>query len=104
MKITFLLNSMTEQTIEKNLADIRWYLENENNLLWFVNHIIIRRATNESENQANYINLIEKINKKPLQKLIVKKSLMLLSKVLYSNVPPNANEKNIIKNLGGWVG
>lgn len=48
--------------------------------------------------------LFNKINKKIFYKVLVKDSYNLLLKILKCEHITSANEKNILKNIGSWIG
>ncbi|EGR32746.1 hypothetical protein IMG5_071990 [Ichthyophthirius multifiliis] len=55
MKMTFLVNNLTEQQLEKNSSELKVFLENQNHFKWFISHLVLRRAPYEPDNQPLYI-------------------------------------------------
>lgn len=105
-KVNFALNNLTETNMEKHQHDIRSYAENNDNFLnWFAKYLVLRRATHESEGNVQlYVALVEKLSKPRLFSLIIKESLVLLHKLLLSEVPLSASDRNMLKNIGYWIG
>jgi len=103
-KMTFLFNSLTQKSIDDKLIDIRKYLENENARRWYSKILVVKRAPHENTLHALFIHLTKKLNKTNLFRILTVDSYHLLSKVLLTEKVLNQNEKNMLKNIGSWIG
>lgn len=73
---------------------------NPNFLKWFARVLVQKRAALEQNHmQANYVQLLSKVNRRPLYKRVTKETYIFL-KYLLTNKHEKANEKNLMKNLG----
>ena len=99
------MNNLNENNLDKHSNDMRVFAENEAFVSWLGTFLVVRRATHESEiNILYYVALVEKIKSNALFTIIIKESLLLMQKLLMSELPFGASDRQIVKNLGFWIG
>ena len=99
------MNNLNENNIDKHSNDMRVFAENDAFVQWLGVYLVVRRATHESEtNILYYIALVEKIKSNALFTIIIKESLLLMQKILMSELPFGPSDRQIVKSLGFWIG
>ena len=101
----FIFNSMGKNNVSEKSKELKALLVNENIIRWFSNFFIINRISAENNNHQIYNELITLINNKDLNKLLIKDTIFFIKKLLASeNLEKELKEKNVLKNLGSWLG
>lgn len=104
-KIKFIFNSMSKNNIAEKSNDLKIILSNDNYVKWFSNFFIVNRVSAENNNHIIYNDLIAFIDSKELNNLLIKDTIIFIKKLLNSeNIAKETKEKNILKNLGNWLG
>jgi len=112
-KLVFSLNNCSNTNLDEKTIEIRKLLnENQNLIPWFSKHIVYQRAPIELNFHTMYINLLEKLAKPEIIKEITRETYSLLRKLLETDRvipgvernPIQLNDKNVLKNLGSWLG
>jgi len=110
-RLTFLLNNLEVNKMDERLGEFRTLLENDHIQKWFSKILVYKRAAQENINLStmlmNYSALMNKLNKKSLFTQVTKDTYACIHK--YLNMPlaqcDKVNQrKNILKNLGIWLG
>lgn len=104
-KINVIFNSMSKNNIADKSNELKMLLTNENTLRWFSNFFILNRVSVENNNHPIYNELITLIDLKELNQLLIKDTISFIKKLLVSeNLAKDPREKNVLKNLGSWLG
>jgi CCR4-NOT transcription complex subunit 1 len=104
-KINFIFNSMSKNNITEKSNELKLILSNENIIKWFSNFFIVNRVSAENNNHQNYNELISHIDSKELNNLLYKDTVSFIKRLLLSeNIAKDSKEKNVLKNLGSWLG
>ncbi|PWA73535.1 CCR4-NOT transcription complex subunit 1 [Artemisia annua] len=82
-------NTDTKAKECKEILDEQYYA-------WFAQYLVMKRASMEPNFHMLYIDFVEKINSKHLNKELVEAS--------YQNCKSSDKERKLLKNLGGWIG
>jgi hypothetical protein len=104
-KIKFIFNSMSKNNIAEKANELKMVLLNENYVKWFSNFFIVNRVSAENNNHSIYNDLISYIDSKELNNLLIRDTIIFIKKLLNSeNIAKEVKEKNLLKNLGNWLG
>ena len=110
-RLTFLLNNLDITKMDERLGEFRTLLENETTQKWFAKILVYKRAAQENINLnsmlTNYSGLLNKLNKKSLFSQVLKETYACINKYLNmaNGLSDRVNQrKNILKNLGNWLG
>jgi hypothetical protein len=104
-KINFIFNSMSKNNINEKSNELKILLSNENIIKWFSNFFIVNRVSAENNNHQIYNELISMIDSKELNLLLYKDTVSFIKRLLVSeNLAKDNKEKNVLKNLGSWLG
>ena len=104
-KIKFIFNSMSKNNIADKSNELKVILSNDIYVKWFSNFFIVNRVSAENNNHIIYNDLIAFIDSKELNNLLIKDTMIFIKKLLNSeNIAKEIKEKNILKNLGNWLG
>jgi CCR4-NOT transcription complex subunit 1 len=104
-KIKFIFNSMSKNNIAEKANELKMVLLNENYVKWFSNFFIVNRVSAENNNHSIYNDLISYIDSKELNNLLIRDTIIFIKKLLNSdNIAKEIKEKNLLKNLGNWLG
>ena len=101
----FIFNSMGKNNVSDKSKELKALLKNESIIRWFSNFFIVNRVSAENNNHQIYNELITLINNKDLNKLLIKDTIFFIKKLLVSeNLEKELKERNVLKNLGSWLG
>jgi CCR4-NOT transcription complex subunit 1 len=104
-KIKFIFNTMSKNNIADKSNELKLILSNESYVKWFSNFFIVNRVSAENNNHIIYNDLIAFIDSKELNQLLIKDTIIFIKKLLNSEkIAKETKEKNILKNLGNWLG
>jgi CCR4-NOT transcription complex subunit 1 len=104
-KIKFIFNSMSKNNIADKSSELKIILSNDSYVKWFSNFFIVNRVSVENNNHIIYNDLIVFIDSKELNNLLIRDTIIFIKKLLNSeNIAKDTKEKNILKNLGNWLG
>lgn len=104
-QIKFIFNSMSKNNVIDKSKELKNVLKSEDIIKWFSNFFIVNRISAENNNHAIYNELISLIDNKELNKLLIKDSIYFIKRFLASeNLEKDMKEKNVLKNLGSWLG
>ena len=102
-KTTFHLNQISQNNISEKSVEISNYLGNHGFIRWFSRVLVQRRAALENSMQLNYVNLLKAINQRNLYSHVTKESYLFLRHLL-NNQNEKQNDKNVMKNIGTFIG
>ncbi|KAG6013216.1 hypothetical protein E4U54_006971 [Claviceps lovelessii] len=103
-KIQFVLNNITESTIQTMRNDLRDMLERKHQQ-WFASHLVEERAKMQPNYHHVYLELVTLFQDKDLWNEVIRATYAGVSKMLNSEAAmQNSTERTHLKNLGGWLG
>ena len=109
-KITTAVNNCSETNLFQKALEIKSLLKDDNIIYWFSRRLISQKAHKEASRHETLISLVEKIGKKEIFGILTKETYVLFSHVLShifnssEKAVLSAKDKNILKNLGSWLG
>ena len=103
-RVHFLVNNLTMANVEVKSKELAALVPPSLHP-WFVNYLVVKRASQEPNFHPVYVNLVERWGDKPLRQSFVRWTVhyckvMLGSKLLKTN----SSERTLLKNLGAWLG
>lgn len=103
-KVQFVLNNLTETTLQSMCQELRDILE-QRHKQWFAGHLVEARAKMQPNYHQVYLQLIRLFEDKALWSEVLRETYVSVSRMLNSEVTiSNATERSHLKNLGGWLG
>lgn len=103
-KTTFYLNQLSNQNMAECVQDISVFSQSPNFTKWFSRTLVQKRAALEAlPMQMTYVHLLAKVNKKLLYNSVILETYLFLKSLLISK-KERQNERNLLKNLGSFLG
>ena len=103
-KIQFVLNNITETTIESMYSDLREMMEQKHQE-WFASHIVEERARMQPNYHGVYLKLVKLFQDHILWSEVLRKTYICVARMLNSEATmQNATDRTQLKNLGNWLG
>ncbi|KAH7349558.1 CCR4-Not complex component, Not1-domain-containing protein [Plectosphaerella cucumerina] len=103
-KVQFVLNNLTETTLQSMCQELRDILE-QRHKQWFAGHLVEERAKMQPNYHQVYLELVKLFEDKVLWSEVLRETYVSVSRMLNSEVTiSNATERGHLKNLGGWLG
>ncbi|PHH66576.1 hypothetical protein CDD81_7051 [Ophiocordyceps australis] len=103
-KIQFVLNNITEGTIQSMQNELRDTLERKHQQ-WFASHLVEERAKMQPNYHKVYLDLVKLFEDKSLWNEVLRETYVSVARMLNSEVTlQNSTERTQLKNLGGWLG
>lgn len=103
-KIQFVLNNITEGTIQSMRNELREMLEHKHQQ-WFASHLVEERAKMQPNYHHVYLELVTLLQDKALWDEVLRETYVSVSRMLNSEATiQNSTERTHLKNLGGWLG
>ncbi|KID92846.1 CCR4-Not complex component, Not1 [Metarhizium guizhouense ARSEF 977] len=103
-KIQFVLNNITEGTIQSMRNELREMLECKHQQ-WFASHLVEERAKMQPNYHHVYLELVTLLQDKALWDEVLRETYISVSRMLNSEATmQNSTERTHLKNLGGWLG
>jgi CCR4-NOT transcription complex subunit 1 len=103
-KIQFVLNNITEGTLQSMRNELRTMLEHKHQQ-WFASHLVEERAKMQPNYHHVYLELVTLLQDKALWDEVLRETYVSLSRMLNSEATmQNSTERIHLKNLGGWLG
>lgn len=98
------MNNLTLSNVDVKSKELRSLVPPDLHL-WFVNYLLVKRASQEPNFHPVYVALVERWKDKSLRQSFVRWTVhyckvMLASKLLKTN----SSERTLLKNLGAWLG
>ncbi|OLN96011.1 General negative regulator of transcription subunit 1 [Colletotrichum chlorophyti] len=103
-KIQFVLNNLTETTLQTMCQELREILENRYQQ-WFASHLVEERAKMQPNYHQVYLELVKLFEDKVLWGEVLRETYVSVARMLNSEATmQNSTERSHLKNLGGWLG
>ncbi|KAH0492834.1 hypothetical protein TgHK011_007764 [Trichoderma gracile] len=103
-KIQFVLNNITEGTLQSMCSELRDMLERKYQQ-WFASHLVEERAKMQPNYHHVYLELVKLFEDKTLWAEVLRETYISVSRMLNSEATlQNSTERSHLKNLGGWLG
>ncbi|KAF4975793.1 hypothetical protein FZEAL_7453 [Fusarium zealandicum] len=103
-KVQFVLNNITEGTIQSMCQELRETLERRNQQ-WFACHLVEERAKMQPNYHHVYLELVKLFEEKTLWSEVLRETYISVARMLNSEATmQNSTERTHLKNLGGWLG
>lgn len=111
-KVVFALNNCSNTNLASKADEIKKALAASLIIRWFAKHIVYQRAPQEPNFHTMYINLVDKLEKPEIFKLMIRDTYQLINIIIDSDRNPThpersyiqGNGKVFLKNLGSWLG
>ncbi|GJN71949.1 hypothetical protein PLIIFM63780_005713 [Purpureocillium lilacinum] len=103
-KIQFVLNNITEGTLQSMRNELRDVVEH-NHQQWFASHLVEERAKMQPNYHHVYLELVKLFEDKTLWSEVLRETYISVARMLNSEATmQNSTERTHLKNLGGWLG
>jgi CCR4-NOT transcription complex subunit 1 len=103
-KIQFVLNNITESTIQSMSNELKDMVERKHQP-WFASHLVEERAKMQPNYHHVYLELINLFQDSSLWAEVLRETYVSLTRMLNSeSTASNSTERTHLKNLGGWLG
>ncbi|KAL0764632.1 hypothetical protein CaCOL14_012933 [Colletotrichum acutatum] len=103
-KIQFVLNNLTETTLQTMCQELREILEHRYQQ-WFASHLVEERAKMQPNYHQVYLELVKLFEDKILWGEVLRETYVSVARMLNSEATmQNSTERSHLKNLGGWLG
>ncbi|KAL2260324.1 hypothetical protein VTK26DRAFT_5684 [Humicola hyalothermophila] len=103
-KIQFVLNNVTDQTLQSMFKEIKEMMEAKHQQ-WFASHLVEERAKMQPNYHHVYIELVKQFEDKALWAEVLRETYISVKRMLNSELTmQNSTERTHLKNLGGWLG
>jgi CCR4-NOT transcription complex subunit 1 len=106
-QIQYKINQLNVNNLQEKAAEIAKLCNNDNILKMFSDYFIVNRISTEINNHDIYFDLINLIDNKESKDLInyqIADTLKYILRILNSKTLEEQKEKNLLKNLGNWLG
>ncbi|GAO15006.1 hypothetical protein UVI_02027680 [Ustilaginoidea virens] len=103
-KIQFVLNNITQGTIQSMRDELRDMLERKHQH-WFASHLVEERAKMQPNYHHVYLELVTLLQDKSLWNEVLRETYISVARMLNAEATvQNSTERTHLKNLGGWLG
>lgn len=103
-KIQFVLNNITEQTLQSMCLELRDMLD-QRHQQWFASHLVGERAKMQPNYHHVYLDLVRFFEDPSLWSEVLRETYINVARMLNSETTmQNSTERTHLKNLGGWLG
>ncbi|RDA83176.1 hypothetical protein CP532_6439 [Ophiocordyceps camponoti-leonardi (nom. inval.)] len=103
-KIQFVLNNITEGTLQSMRNELRDMLERKHQQ-WFASHLVEERAKMQPNYHHVYLELVKLFEDNALWNEVLRETFISVARMLNSELTmQNSTERTHLKNLGGWLG
>lgn len=103
-KIQFVLNNITEATLQSMCHELRSMVDPKHQQ-WFASHLVEERAKMQPNYHRVYLELVRFFEDKSLWREVLRETYISVSRMLNSEATmQNSTERTHLKNLGGWLG
>ncbi|KAJ6442020.1 CCR4-Not complex component, Not1 [Purpureocillium lavendulum] len=103
-KIQFVLNNITEGTLQSMRNELRDMVEHKHQQ-WFASHLVEERAKMQPNYHHVYLELVKLFEDKTLWNEVLRETYISVARMLNSDATmQNSTERTHLKNLGGWLG
>jgi CCR4-NOT transcription complex subunit 1 len=102
--ISFVLNNISPDNLEEKLEAVEEALK-EDYYQWFARQLVDNRAKTQPNYQHLYLEIIEKLENRPLMTEILRTTYACAIKMLNAESTINSSmERTYLKNIGSWLG
>ncbi|XP_058104447.1 uncharacterized protein LOC131248268 isoform X2 [Magnolia sinica] len=103
-KISFMVNNISSANIDSKAKEFIGILE-EQHYPWFAQYMVMKRASIEPNFHDLYLEFIDKVNSRLLNKEIMNASYENCKVLLRSElIKSSSEERSLFRNLGSWLG
>jgi len=103
-KVHFLVNNLSAENMDEKSAEVKSRVTPDL-YEWFAGYLVVKRASIEPNYHALYLELLEKIGEKALNRAVLHATYRNIKVLLSSGkVKTNSGERSLLKNLGSWLG
>lgn len=103
-KIQFVLNNITEGTLQSMCSELREMLQ-QRHQQWFASHLVEERAKMQPNYHNVYLDLVRFFEDQILWSEVLRETYVSVARMLNSEATlQNSTERTHLKNLGGWLG
>lgn len=103
-KIQFVLNNLTDATLQSMFKELREMLDFRHQQ-WFASHLVEERAKMQPNYHHVYLELVKQFEDQALWFEVLRETYVSVTRMLNSEVTlQNSTERTHLKNLGGWLG
>lgn len=103
-KIHFVLNNLTEGTLQSMCAELRDMMEARHQQ-WFASHLVEQRAKMQPNYHHVYLQLVKMFQDNNLWSQVLRETYISTARMLNAEATmQNSTERTHLKNLGGWLG
>ena len=103
-KIQFVLNNLTDTTLNSMMKELREMLEAKHQQ-WFASHLVEERAKMQPNYHNVYLELVERFEDDLLFDEVLRETFISVQRMLNAEVTLQSSiERTHLKNLGGWLG
>lgn len=103
-KIQFVLNNLTETTLQSMCKELGEMLERRHQQ-WFASHLVEERAKMQPNYHRVYLELVKLLEDKSLWAEVLRETYSSVFRMLNAeSTISNSTERTHLKNLGGWLG
>ncbi|TPX18086.1 uncharacterized protein E0L32_011856 [Thyridium curvatum] len=103
-KIQFVLNNITETTLQSMFGELRQLLDDRHQQ-WFASHLVEERAKMQPNYHHVYLDLIKQFEDKALWREVLRETYISVQRMINSELTMQTSlERTHLKNLGGWLG
>ncbi|KAJ1720201.1 CCR4-NOT core subunit cdc39 [Coemansia erecta] len=103
-KIQFAINNLAPSNIVEKTSEVDRVLQ-PRHFVWFSQDIIVKRASQEPNYHALYLQFVDALNRPLLTRCILRETLASISRLLNAeSTISSSTDRGYLKNLGAWLG
>ncbi|KAJ1974262.1 CCR4-NOT core subunit cdc39, partial [Dimargaris xerosporica] len=103
-KLLFIMNNVAQNNLEAKVDEMKAVLDTPV-YRWFSQNILVKRASNQPNYHALYVQLLETIANRVLFRCVLHETYVNIRILLNSDkTVSDSNERSHLKNLGAWLG
>ncbi|KAJ2356074.1 CCR4-NOT core subunit cdc39, partial [Coemansia sp. RSA 2611] len=103
-KIQFAVNNLARNNLSEKTGEVDKMLQPKY-FIWFSQDIMVKRASQEPNYHALYLQFVEALNRPDLTRCILRETLVSISRLLNAETTPGSSrDQGYLKNLGAWLG
>ncbi|KAJ2786411.1 CCR4-NOT core subunit cdc39 [Coemansia interrupta] len=103
-KIQFAINNLSPSNIAEKTSEVDSVLQ-PRHFVWFSQDIIVKRASQEPNYHALYLQFVDALNRPLLTRCILRETLASIARLLNAeSTISSSTDRGYLKNLGAWLG
>ncbi|KAJ2367063.1 CCR4-NOT core subunit cdc39, partial [Coemansia sp. RSA 2607] len=103
-KIQFAINNLAPSNIVEKTSEVDRVLQSRH-FVWFSQDIIVKRASQEPNYHALYLQFVDALNRPLLTRCILRETLASIARLLNAeSTISSSTDRGYLKNLGAWLG